>query len=358
MSELLTAARLLGGFALLLANGFFVGTEFAMTRIRQFPRSEFTGHPGLERAWEMTEELEIYLSGCQVGITVCSIGLGVVAEPALSAAINPLFVLVGLAQPGSHTAIAAITAFGLMNFMHVVIGEQAPTYFGVERTKTAAKYGSRPLSLWTKLMSPFIRLADRIAKAILGLFGVEMTRSWAEEELEEGEETLSSRAELRTRMGDVLGKSDLPQERRQEVLAAFEIDEKPVEDIMVPIEEAVTLHAADDVETNLDRMRDNPHTRFPLVGDTLDDYRGAVYAPAVLRDFEGLRSGETDLTDCAGSPMTLPAETSVSDAIDEFQAAGEELALIERDGEVVGLLTPTDAWEVITGEQTDPLDAS
>ncbi|WP_439026491.1 CNNM domain-containing protein [Haloarchaeobius sp. DT45] len=357
MSELLTAARLLAGFALLLANGFFVATEFAMTRIRQFPRSEFTGHPGLERGWEMTEELEIYLSGCQVGITVCSIGLGVVAEPALSAAINPLFVAVGLAQPGSHAAIAAITAFGLMNFAHVVIGEQAPTYFGVERTKTAAKYGARPLSLWTKLMSPFIRLADRIAKGILGLFGVEMTRSWAEEELE-GEESLSSRAELRTRMGDVLGKSDLPQDRRQEVLAAFEIDEKPISDIMVPIDEAVTLRTDDDVETNLDRMREHPHTRFPLVGDSLSDYRGAVYAPAVLRNFEALRAGEKEMSDCTGSPMTLAAETAVSDAIDEFQAAGEELALVERDGEVVGILTPTDAWEVITGEQTDPLDAS
>ncbi|WP_267639642.1 CNNM domain-containing protein [Haloarchaeobius amylolyticus] len=358
MSELLTAVRLLGGFVLLLANGFFVGTEFAMTRVRQFSESEFTGHPGLERAWEMTEELEIYLSGCQVGITVCSIGLGVVAEPALSAAINPLFVAVGLAEPGSHAAVAALTAFALMNFSHVVIGEQAPTYFGVERTKTAAKYGSRPLSLWTKLMSPFIRLADRIAKAILALFGVEMTRSWAEEELEGEEDQLTSRAELRTKMGDVLSRSNLPQERRQEVIAAFEIGETPVSEIMVPIDEAVVLHATDDLETTLERMQEHPHTRFPLVGDGFDDYRGAVYTPAVLRNIEGLRAGKTDLADCTGEPMTIDAGTPVSDAIDQFQEAGEELALVERDGEVVGMLTPTDAWETITGEQTDPLDAS
>jgi CBS domain containing-hemolysin-like protein len=79
MVDLATVGRLLGGVVLLLGNGYFVGIEFAMTRVRQFPESEFVGAGrGLERAWEMTEKLEIYLSGCQVGITVCSVGLGVV----------------------------------------------------------------------------------------------------------------------------------------------------------------------------------------------------------------------------------------------------------------------------------------
>ncbi|WP_435332815.1 CNNM domain-containing protein [Haloarchaeobius sp. TZWWS8] len=359
-SAMMTGLRLLGGFLLLLGNGYFVTIEFAMTRVRQFSEAEFTGHPGLERAWEMTEELEIYLSGCQVGITVCSIGLGVVAEPALAAAVNPLFVAIGLSQPGSHTALAAGTGFALMNFLHVVIGEQAPTYFGVERTKTATKHGSRPLYLWTKLMSPFIRLSDWTAKAILSLFGVEMTRSWAEEELEEGADegtNLASRAELRTQMGSVLSQSGLSPERRQEVIAALEIGDTPVEEIMVPIDDVVALQAGDPLEENLDRIRERPHTRFPLVGDGFDDYRGPVYVPQLVKHLDELRDGERELEECASSVMTLPADTTVSDAIDRFQEVGEELALVTSDDEMVGLVTPTDAWETITGEQTDPLDA-
>jgi CBS domain containing-hemolysin-like protein len=303
----------------------------------------------------MTEELEIYLSGCQVGITVASIGLGVVAEPALSAVFAPAFVAAGLAPPGSHPAIASVTAFALMNVFHVVIGEQAPTYFGVERTKTAARYGARPLYYWTRVLSPFISVADWCAKWILRRFGIEMARSWAEEEVED--EGVSSRADLKVRMGEVLGASELPADREQEVLAALEIGSILVSDIMVPVEDAVFLRTGDDIETNLERIRDNPHTRFPLVGPTLDDYEGAVYVPAVLRNLDELRTGELDLRDCSGDPLKIAPDTAVSDAIDRFQDAGEELALVMNGDEAVGLLTPTDAWETITGEQTDPLDA-
>ncbi|WP_455428542.1 DUF21 domain-containing protein [Halarchaeum acidiphilum] len=105
-------------------NGFFVVAEFSLTRVRQFPESAFD-EPGLRRAWEMTEELEVYLSGCQVGITIASVGLGVVAEPAVAAVLHALGVSVGTAP--SH-ALAAVVAFALVNFSHVVVGEQIPTY--------------------------------------------------------------------------------------------------------------------------------------------------------------------------------------------------------------------------------------
>lgn len=82
--------RLFAGLLLILANGFFVAIEFALTRVRQYPRSEFD-IPGLRRAWEMTEDLEIYLTSCQVGISATSIAVGIVAEPALASLIDPVF---------------------------------------------------------------------------------------------------------------------------------------------------------------------------------------------------------------------------------------------------------------------------
>jgi len=86
----ITASQLLGGVILLLGNAFFVTTEFALTRVRQFDEQDFQQHAGLRRGWEMTEELEIYLSGRQVGITVCSIGLGVVGEPGVTHLVGSL----------------------------------------------------------------------------------------------------------------------------------------------------------------------------------------------------------------------------------------------------------------------------
>ena len=349
-----TALRLVGGVVLLLANGFFVTTEFALTRVRQFPREAFRG-PGLDRAWAMTERLEIYLSGCQLGITVSSVGLGVVAEPALAAVLDPGLVALGLVSPGpgGHTALAVVVALAVINLLHVVVGEQAPTYLGIERTRLVARYGAPPLYAWTTLMSPVIRVADWVAKRLLGLFGVEISRSWTEAE---GEAPPATRADVMRQMADSLARVGLDDERRTEVLNALAIGEIPVRDIMRPREAIVAVSTADDLESNLDRMAASPHVRFPLVGDDLEAFEGIVYTPAVLRHREALADGTLDLADVAVPPLTVAPDAAVSEVIDRFQAAGQELALVVDDGSVVGLVTATDAFEEIAGELEDPLD--
>ncbi|MFB6070704.1 MAG: CNNM domain-containing protein [Halanaeroarchaeum sp.] len=357
MVGLETAVRLVGGLALLLSNGVFVTTEFAMTRIRQFPREEFQT-AGLERAWEMTERLEIYLSGCQVGITISSIGLGVVAEPAVAAVFAALLAPLGMAAPGSgHTALAVILSFGLINLLHVVVGEQAPTYLGIERTKFVARYGAPILYWWTKAMYPVITLSDRLAKWLLGLFGVEIARSWAEEEEEVGEPP-TSRAELREQMGDALQGVGVSPDRRDEIINALAIGDMPVADVMVPREDIVFVSTTDDLATNVDRMAEAPHVRFPLVGDALEEFEGIVYTPDVLKHVEDLSAGTLDLRAIAAPPMTVTPETVVSDLIDRFQAENQEMALVIDDETVVGLVTATDAFEQITGQLEDPMDVA
>lgn len=343
--------RILGGVVLLLGNAFFVTSEFAMTRVPQFDEQEFDGHPGLERAWAMTDELEVYLSGCQIGITVCSVGLGVVAEPAVAAVLAGPLETLGITGRGGHTVVSAAIALTIINLFHVVVGEQTPTYLGVERARGVAKYCSRPLYWWSQLMSPVIRFADWTAKAILTVFGVEMTRSW-----QEGEESMTL-DELRREMGSALAQTDLSQERREEVLNALEIGTQSVRDIMVERDAIVALDVEVPLEANLDTLRDHPeHTRFPLVEGEYDTFEGVVYTPTVLHHLDPLEAGETTLEAIASSPMVITPETSVSDAIDQFQAENQELALVLEDGEVVGLLTATDAFEAITGDLEDPLD--
>ncbi len=386
--------RLLGGVGLLLSNGFFVTTEFALTRVRQFPESEFR-EAGLDRAWDMTERLEIYLSGCQVGITISSIGLGVVGEPAVAAVLDPGVRALGFGTPGAagHTAASVIVAFALINLLHVVVGEQAPTYLGIERTKLVAKYGGPLLYWWTTLMSPVILTADWIAKSLLGLFEVEISRSWTE--VEPGEEPIpQSRGEVKRLMGDALADVGVSADRQEEVLNALAIGEMPVSEVMIDTEDIVYASTEDELETNLDRMGDSPHTRFPLIGQSLSEFHGIVYTPAVIRHRDALRDGSLDLRDLAAPPMTVSPDTVVSDLIDRFQVEKQELALVveegEKDepgegtgeeeeevvrkedeeeeakgkgdgdeeaaGEVVGLVTTTDAFEAIAGDLEDPLD--
>ncbi|QSW98834.1 CNNM domain-containing protein [Haloterrigena alkaliphila] len=391
MNALEIGMRLTAGAVLILLNAFFVAIEFGLTRARQYPESDFDT-PGLRRAWEMTDDLEFYLTTCQIWISGTSIALGIIAEPGLAALIEPVFENSRLASIGA----GSLLAFGLINLVHLTHGEQTPTYLGVERSKQVCRYGARPLYWFAKAIAPLIKFGDWVAKGTLGLFGVEMTQSWTETETD----VIESRAELRNRLGSVLEEGDLPPERREEVMNALRIGEKPIREVMVPAEKIVALSTAADTEENLRRMAERPQTRYPLVGDSLTEFRGIVYTPVLLEHREDLASGEIDFAELAAPPITLGPETGVSDAIDRFQRENQELALVvenseerssssnrtqsddseerssssnrtqsddsegqrpsrgrpQSDDEVIGLVTVTDLLEAVMGDVEDPLD--
>jgi len=342
--------RLVAGVALILTNGFFVAIEFALTRARQFSESEFLagGDTALQRAWEMTQNLELYLTTCQVGITASSIAVGIVAEPALAALFEPFFTGTRLAAVGS----GAVLAFLLINLVHLTHGEQAPTYLGVERSRMVCRYGATPLYWFYRLVSPIITVGDTVAKWTLKLFGIEMTGAWLETETD----VIESRADLRTQLDSLLDEGGLSEERHEEVMNALTIGEQPIREVMIPTEEIVALSTTVDAEENVDRMETHPHTRYPLVGETLSEFHGVVYVPILTRHREAFADGTLDFTEIAAPPMTLSPDVDVSDAIDQFQTEHQELALVIEDGEVCGLVTVTDLLESVMGSIEDPID--
>jgi IMP dehydrogenase len=347
MEPLEITLRILGGIVLIGVNAYFVAIEFALTRLRQYPESEFDT-PGLELAWEMTTDLEFYLTTCQVWISGTSIALGIVAEPGLAALFEPIFANTTLASVGA----GSLLGFLLINLVHLTHGEQTPTYLGVERSKQVAHYGARPLFWFSKILAPAIWVGDSVAKATLSLFGIEMTQAWTEAE----QEVIESRADLRHRLGSILEEGDLPADRREEVMNALTIGEQAVREVMIPPGDIVALSTADDAETNLRKMAANPQTRYPLVGSALTEFHGIVYSPALFDHRDALAAGDIDFEALAAPPMTLSPDTDVSDAIDQFQTERQELALVIEDGEVIGLVTVTDLLEAIIGDIEDPLD--
>jgi CBS domain containing-hemolysin-like protein len=351
----IVVGQLLGGLILLLGNAFFVTTEFALTRVPQFDEAEFQESAGLRRAWEMTEELEIYLSGCQVGITVCSVGLGVVGEPGVTYLFQAVLPEGGVGTMASHT-IAVTAALALVNLLHVVVGEQAPTYLGIERTRTIARYLAPGLYWWTRLLRPIIRTADWIAKSLLALFGVTITRSWTEEEAHEADDVLSSHGSVRREIGKVLSRANLSRERRGEILRAVDIEQMPVRSIMVPRSEIVALRAADSLEDTLGRMRSRPYNRYPLLQSDWENVHGVLYMTTVFQHLPGLRDGSLQLSDIAEPIVWVDPELPISDLIDRLQQKQQEIALVRTEGHVRGLVTSTDAFEAIAGELEDPDD--
>jgi len=347
MEPLEIGLRILGGIILIGVNAYFVAIEFALTRARQYPQSEFDT-PGLELAWEMTNDLEFYLTTCQVWISATSIALGIIAEPGLAALFEPLFENTRLASIGA----GSLLGFLLINLVHLTHGEQTPTYLGVERSKQVAQYGARPLYWFAKILAPAIWVGDSVAKGTLGLFGIEMTQSWTETE----REVIETRADLRNRLGSVLEEGNVADERREEIMNALTIGEQSVREVMLPPDEIIALSTEDPLDATFRKLEEHPHTRYPLIGEDLTEFHGIVYSPALFNHREKLSTGDIEFADLAAPTMTLSPDTDVSDAIDQFQAERQELALVIEDGDVVGLVTVTDLLETIIGDIEDPLD--
>ncbi|ERG94243.1 CNNM domain-containing protein [Haloquadratum walsbyi] len=347
MEPLEIGLRIFGGIILILVNAYFVAIEFALTRVRQYPKSEFDT-PGLELAWEMTNDLEFYLTTCQVWISATSIALGIIAEPGLAALIEPVFENTTLASVGA----GSLLGFLIINLVHLTHGEQTPTYLGVERSKQVAQYGARILYWFAKILAPAIWVGDSVAKGTLGLFGIEMTQAWTETE----KEVIETRADLRTRLGSVLEQGELPADRREEIMNALTIGDQSVRDIMISADDIISLSTEDSPESNFRKLEQYPHTRYPLVGRELSDFYGIVYSPALFSHREQLSNGNDALTELAAPTMTLSPDTDVSDAIDQFQTEQQEMGLVIENGETIGLVTVTDLLETIVGDIEDPLD--
>jgi CBS domain containing-hemolysin-like protein len=352
MSTLELVLRLVGGVFLTGANAFFVVTEFALTRLPQLDPAD--DPPGLERAREILDQLEIYLTGCQLGITASSILLGVVAEPAFTFLFHPVFALLGVSEAVSH-AISVVVGIVLINLIHKIWGEQTPTYLGVERPRQVARHTARVLQAWTTAAYPFIMAGDSLAKGTLRLFGVEVQRSWTEEE-QAGEESPDSVGAVRREIGEVLSRANLSRERRGEILRAVDIEHIPVRSITVPRSEVVALSTGDDLHETLHRMRTHPYNRYPLLDPRWDNVYGTLYMTTVFRHLPELERGDAMLTDIAEPAVSVDAELPISDLIDRLQRKQQELALVESEGNVRGLVTSTDAFEAIAGELEDPGD--
>jgi len=353
MSVLEIALRIGGGVLLTSANAFFVVTEFALTRLPQLDPAD--DPPGMERAREITDQLEIYLTGCQLGITASSILLGVVAEPAFTELLRPLFSLFGVSEGVAH-AISVVVGIVLINLIHKIWGEQTPTYLGVERPRQVARHTAGALYAWTTAAYPFIIVGDGLAKATLRLFGVEVQRSWTEEGAAADEEEPVGVSAVRREIGEVLRRANLSRERQGEILRAVDIEQMPVRSIMVPRSEGVALRTGDSLENTLDRMRAHPFTRYPLLDPDWETVYGTLYMATVFQQLPALKAGDTHLTDIAEPVVWVDPELSISDLIDRLQKRQQEIAMVRTDEQVLGLVTSTDAFEAIAGELEDPED--
>ena len=340
-------------FALFLValNGLFVAAEFALVKIRatQVDRLVREGKTSATLVEEATNKLDAYLSVSQLGITISSLGLGWIGEPAFAHLIEPLLAPLGVPEGTIHV-IAFAAAFGTITFLHVVFGELAPKSVAIANAEGTALFVAPLMRFFYYLFLPGIVVFNGTANAVVRLFGVPPA---SETEETHSEEELRIIIEQSTRQGVL----DTDEEHMLE--AVFELEDKLAREIMVPRPDVVALPADSSLEKLVVATVGN-HTRYPLFeGETQDRIVGIVHVKDVLETLKQTRSLEADVSarDLMRDVLIVPETRRVDELMKDLQRQGLQMAVvIDEWGSFEGIVTMEDIVEEIVGEIRDEFD--
>lgn len=332
---------------LILLTAFFVASEFAIVKVRR-TRIEYLEEQGDPRARmlrHILDHLDGYLSACQLGITVTALGIGWIGEPAFAVLLTSLFGYAGISGLLSHT-LAAIVAFLIITYLHVVLGELAPKTFAIQKAETIALFIARPLVFFKKMMFPFIWLLNGSANVIARLFGVHPAG---------GEETAHSEEELRYILSDSYESGEINQAEYRYVNKIFEFDDRMAKEIMVPRTEIVTLYKENSVAENFRIMREEKFTRYPVAEKDKDHIVGLVNIKEL---FQKNRDEIASLDPYIRPIITVIETTPIKQLLVKMQKERIHMAiLMDEYGGTAGLVTVEDILEEIVGEIRDEFDA-
>ncbi len=345
-----TVLKLAAVLLLVLANGFFVATEFALVGIRKSRVATLVAE-GNKRArilMGILNELDAYISATQLGITLASLGLGWIAEATLAQLLTPLFhaILPASASEVAAHSVAVAAAFTIITFLHIALGELAPKTLALERTESVALAVSRPIQLFYRLFKAPIWLLNRAGIFIVHLFGLHAT---AEHATSYNEEELRHLIALSHKSGHLI-------EDEQELITnVFDFTDKTVESVMTPRTEIEGLDIELTPAEMLEQIEQLGYSRMPVYRDSLDNVIGVLLYKDLSRV---LRNGEAvTLEQLMRPPVFLPTTVKLHDALRSLRASSGHMAMVvDEHGGVEGLVTIEDLVEEIVGDIRDEHD--
>lgn len=342
-----TALYLLGTAVLILLNAFFVASEFAIVKIRPTRLEELVrqGDARARLALRITGKLDAYLSANQLGITLASLALGWIGEPAIAHLIEPrLGVLGAWSGIGAH-GIAIGVAFFVITSLHTVIGELAPKSLAIQRTEAVTLHTVRPLHIFYLLMWPAISFLNALANAFVRLLGL---RPVGEDEIAHTSEEL--------RMLLARSPAGLDPEMRRMLVRVFDLRRRTARHVMSLRVDAATLRADMTIDEAVRVVADAGYSRYPVLDAVGKEVMGYLH----LRDLFDVLSGRRKakkVAELLRQPIYARETTSVEQLRQRMQARQVPVAVIRSDaGEFVGIVTMEDLLEEIVGEIRDEND--
>lgn len=334
-------------FAVLLValNGFFVAAEFALVKVRPTQLEPFVaeGQRRARVAKHMVRHLDAYLSATQLGITLASLALGWIGEPAFAWVIEPMVRPFAADNPALLHSAALTVSFLVITILHIVLGELAPKSVAIRKAEGTTLFIALPLFVFYKVTYPAIWLLNHTANYLLKLVNIE---PMGESEITHDEE------ELRLLLASS-HPSRLSLQKRELLDNVFELSHRVARQIMLPRQDVVYLSTTRPLAENLRIARRSGHTRFPLCESDLDHVIGVIHIKDIFRRERPLTSFQEVAREIAFVPETLELDRLLKRMRTErFHLA----AVIDEYGGVSGVVTLEDVIEEIVGQISDEFD--
>jgi putative hemolysin len=344
----LSVLGLVGVAVLILTNAFFVATEFSLVAVRRSQIDLWVeeGRRGASSAQAAIEHLDDAIAATQLGITLASLGLGWIGEPAVARLIAPVLEMLGVGHWVAVHTVAMVIAFSIITFLHVVIGELAPKALALEHPGAVALACSRPVMIFGRVFRHILAVMNGAGNAIVKLFGVKPASH---------HESVHSADELSLLVSEARAAGKIRPDAGRLLSNIFHMARTRVRDVMVPREDVLAIEKGMEPARLLDVLRESGFTRLPVYDGTLDDMVGVLHAKDLFHIYA--ERGVVVLSDAIRPATEIRPELTVTDALRRFRRDRTHLAIVrEHGGEVLGVCTLEDVLEEIVGEIEDEHD--
>jgi CBS domain containing-hemolysin-like protein len=341
-----TAAGVAAALLLVLANGFFVAAEFAIVKVRGTQLQPLAARSARARlALHITSHLDSYLAACQVGITLSSLALGWLGEPAIAGLIElPLAAVIGSFAPAVAHGIAIALAFALISALHIVLGELAPKSVAIQRALPTALWAAYPLHWFYRAMYPFIAALNTLGNAVVRRFGLE-TASAAER--------AHSPDELGLILDDASSAGTLESVERDMARRALTFGDRTVSSVMVPRTEMISVSERATVPEMLALSAAHPFTRLPVHRAGGEEILGVLH----IRDLAHAKSSEVTAGELSRPVVIVPENADLLDALALFRRERTPVAVvIDEYGGTAGIVTLGAIAELLLGQGGDEFE--
>ncbi len=339
---------LLLALAFIVANGVFVAAEFAIIKVRPTQLAELaaSGSSRARMARRITKRLDTYLSAIQLAVTMFSLALGWIGEPAFEKLIEPYVSIFGAYSVGVAHSIAATLAFTIITWLHITFGELGPKYIAVDKTLGTALFLAHSLRGFYVIMFPAIWVLNKTSNAVLRLLGIRPAATG---------EMVHSQEELRLILASSEKAGVLSEENREIIEGVFQFSKRTARQIMVPRTDVLFLSTAKSIAENLEIIRTTRHTRYPLCDGTLDKTVGLIHVKDLF--LAQLRGPGRTLMELKRDVLFVPENSTVEALLSQFIEHKTHMAVVlDEYGGASGIVSLENITEELFGQIQDEFD--